>query len=202
MSPCFAYLRQGGTVPPACCGGMRDLNGIAQTTPDRQQACKCVQSIVSTIFGLNPNLAAGLPGLCGVSFPYPISVSNNCDRVKGSWNSYIIMKMNMTFVFIGGSTYELSPLLRIFFSSPPFSMDPDEHVSYNTSNNAADKDPAQSESGDFLYKSQGKAQKKTPSLLIPFAHVEASLAGADFGAGSDKVEDHNKTPISSSPVTR
>ncbi|XP_056861107.1 non-specific lipid-transfer protein 3 isoform X2 [Raphanus sativus] len=94
IAPCVPYLRQGGVVTPACCGGMRNLNGLAQTTLDRQQACKCVQSIISSIPGLNPNLAAGLPGRCGVSFPYPISASNNCDRVRGSWNSYIIMKMN------------------------------------------------------------------------------------------------------------
>ncbi|XP_056861106.1 non-specific lipid-transfer protein 3 isoform X1 [Raphanus sativus] len=84
IAPCVPYLRQGGVVTPACCGGMRNLNGLAQTTLDRQQACKCVQSIISSIPGLNPNLAAGLPGRCGVSFPYPISASNNCDSYGSS----------------------------------------------------------------------------------------------------------------------
>ncbi|KAF8053614.1 hypothetical protein N665_1392s0005 [Sinapis alba] len=96
-------------------------------------------------------------------------------------------------------------------------MDPDEHVSYNTSNNATDKDPAQSESGD-VSPIKDAISSDPSSLPVPVqvvsegseeiskssdlsAHVEASLAGADFGAGSNKVEDHNKTPISSPPVT-
>ncbi|CAN6812364.1 unnamed protein product, partial [Brassica oleracea] len=49
LGPCYFYLRQGGIVPPSCCGGVRNLNGMAQTTPDRQQACKCVQSFTKYV---------------------------------------------------------------------------------------------------------------------------------------------------------
>ncbi|CAG7879837.1 unnamed protein product [Brassica rapa] len=68
LGPCYFYLRQGGIVPPSCCRGVRNLNGMAQTTPDRQQACKCVQSFTKSVPGLNQNLASGLPGKCGLIF--------------------------------------------------------------------------------------------------------------------------------------
>ncbi|KAJ0261433.1 Non-specific lipid-transfer protein 4 [Hirschfeldia incana] len=93
MAPCVTYLRQGGPLSPICCKELRNLNGIAQTKPDRQQACRCVKFILSMISGLNPNLTAGLPGRCGVSLLYPFSMNTNCTNVKGSWNSYIIMRM-------------------------------------------------------------------------------------------------------------
>ncbi|KAH0931955.1 hypothetical protein HID58_009072 [Brassica napus] len=82
LGTCYVYLRQGGIVPSSCCGGVRNLNGMAQTTPDRQQACKCVQSFTKSVPGFNQNIAYGLPGKCGVSLPYPISNSMNCDNVK------------------------------------------------------------------------------------------------------------------------
>ncbi|CAH8280219.1 unnamed protein product [Arabidopsis lyrata] len=82
LAPCVNYLSRGGVVPDLCCEGVQKLNGMAQTTPDRQQACKCLQSTAKGISGLNPSLASGLPGKCGVSIPYPISLSTNCDNVK------------------------------------------------------------------------------------------------------------------------
>ncbi|KAL0735171.1 hypothetical protein Bca4012_011381 [Brassica carinata] len=71
-----------GAVPPPCCAGVTKLNGMAQTTPDRQQACKCLQSAAKAIAGLKPSLASSLPGKCGVSIPYPISMNTNCNNVK------------------------------------------------------------------------------------------------------------------------
>ncbi|KAK1561835.1 hypothetical protein Q3G72_001577 [Acer saccharum] len=83
IAPCIPYLRSGtGAVPPACCSGVKTLAGAATTTPDRQAACKCLKSAASSISGLNSNAAAGLPGKCGVSIPYKISTSTNCDSVK------------------------------------------------------------------------------------------------------------------------
>ncbi|KAG7534810.1 Bifunctional inhibitor/plant lipid transfer protein/seed storage helical domain [Arabidopsis thaliana x Arabidopsis arenosa] len=79
LSPCLSYLSKGGVVPPPCCAGVKKLNGLAQTTPDRQQACRCLQAAAK---GVNPSLASGLPGKCGVSIPYPISTSTNCATVK------------------------------------------------------------------------------------------------------------------------
>ncbi|XP_010483549.1 PREDICTED: non-specific lipid-transfer protein 4 [Camelina sativa] len=79
LAPCGGYLAKGGAVPPPCCAGVKKLNGMAQTTPDRQQACRCLQSAAK---GINPSLASSLPGKCGVSIPYPISTSTNCATIK------------------------------------------------------------------------------------------------------------------------
>ncbi|KFK27462.1 hypothetical protein AALP_AA8G386200 [Arabis alpina] len=79
LAPCANYLTKGGAVPVPCCVGVKKLNGMAQTTPDRQQACRCLQSAAKSV---NPSLASGLPGKCGVSIPYPISTSTNCNTIK------------------------------------------------------------------------------------------------------------------------
>ncbi|XP_030519854.1 non-specific lipid-transfer protein 1-like [Rhodamnia argentea] len=83
MTPCIPYARSGaGPVPATCCNGIRSLNSAARTTPDRQAACKCLKSVSGSISGLNYGVVAGLPGKCGVSIPYKISPSTNCDSVK------------------------------------------------------------------------------------------------------------------------
>ncbi|KAL5806734.1 hypothetical protein ACOSQ4_029467 [Xanthoceras sorbifolium] len=82
LGPCIPYLKAGGMVPSACCSGIKNLNGAAATTPDRQQACKCLKSVASSISGINYNLASGLPGKCGVNVPYKISPTTDCNSVK------------------------------------------------------------------------------------------------------------------------
>ncbi|KAK3444833.1 hypothetical protein EUGRSUZ_A00724 [Eucalyptus grandis] len=82
VAPCLGYLRAGGTLPSACCSGIRSLNSAARTTPDRQTACRCLQSAAGNIRGLNLGLVSALPGKCGVSVPYKISPSTDCSRVK------------------------------------------------------------------------------------------------------------------------
>ncbi|KAL5974781.1 lipid-transfer protein [Asimina triloba] len=81
VAQCLGYLR--GTVaaiPPACCTGVKGLNAAAKTTPDRQAACNCLKTAASTIKGLHLDLAAGLPGKCGVSIPYKISPTTDCTK--------------------------------------------------------------------------------------------------------------------------
>nr|ACI47547.1 nonspecific lipid transfer protein [Juglans regia] len=83
VGSCIGYLRGTvPTVPPSCCNGVKSLNKAAATTADRQAACECLKKTSGSIPGLNPGLAAGLPGKCGVSVPYKISTSTNCKAVK------------------------------------------------------------------------------------------------------------------------
>ncbi|NP_001296611.2 non-specific lipid-transfer protein precursor [Cicer arietinum] len=82
LAPCLGYL-QGGPGPSAqCCGGVRNLNSAAVTTPDRQAACNCLKSAAGSISRLNANNAAALPGKCGVNIPYKISTSTNCATIR------------------------------------------------------------------------------------------------------------------------
>lgn len=80
IGPCINYLKTGGAVPTACCGGIRSLNNAAKTTEDRRTACKCLQTAANSIKGIKLDLAAGLPGKCGVNVPYKISPSTNCNK--------------------------------------------------------------------------------------------------------------------------
>ncbi|KAE8712451.1 Non-specific lipid-transfer protein 1 [Hibiscus syriacus] len=82
MAACVRYLQNGGAVPVPCCNGVRGLNGMARTTPDRQAACRCLQNAARSIPNIKPPLAESLPGKCGVSIPYKISTSTNCNSVK------------------------------------------------------------------------------------------------------------------------
>ncbi|XP_030927001.1 non-specific lipid-transfer protein 1-like [Quercus lobata] len=81
---CVTYLRGTGASPPPanCCQGVKNLNGMAKTTPDRQSACNCLKTAASEISGLNPTLVANLPKNCGVNIPYKISTSTDCSKVK------------------------------------------------------------------------------------------------------------------------
>ncbi|XP_030466791.1 non-specific lipid-transfer protein 1-like [Syzygium oleosum] len=83
LAPCIPYARSGrGAVPAACCNGIRSLNNAAKTTADRQATCRCLKSAASSISGFNYGVVAGIPGKCGVSIPYKISPSTNCNSVK------------------------------------------------------------------------------------------------------------------------
>ncbi|XP_010252072.1 PREDICTED: non-specific lipid-transfer protein 1-like [Nelumbo nucifera] len=82
LSPCVNYFVKGGPLPPACCSGVRTLNSAAKTTADRQATCQCLKSAAASIPGLNLGLANSIPGKCGVNFPYKISPSTDCSRVR------------------------------------------------------------------------------------------------------------------------
>lgn len=80
LSSCIAYLIGGGAVPQACCSGVKSLNAAANTTPDRQAACRCLKTAAASISGDIYGRAAGLPGKCGVNVPYPITPSTDCNK--------------------------------------------------------------------------------------------------------------------------
>ncbi|WOL20374.1 hypothetical protein Cni_G29179 [Canna indica] len=83
LRECIPYVRgQVTSVPAACCKGVKSLNALAKSTPDRQTACSCMKSQIATIKGIDMSKVAGVPGKCGVSVPYPISTSVDCSKVK------------------------------------------------------------------------------------------------------------------------
>ncbi|CAL0306283.1 unnamed protein product [Lupinus luteus] len=82
LAQCLNYLRSGGAVSPACCGGIKNILNLARTTPDRRTACNCLKAAAANTPGLNPSNAASLPGKCGVNIPYKISTSTNCASIK------------------------------------------------------------------------------------------------------------------------
>ncbi|KAL5714700.1 hypothetical protein ACHQM5_016625 [Ranunculus cassubicifolius] len=79
LASCIPYLRSGGSVPPACCAGVRSLNSAAKTTPDRRTACTCLKNLGKSF---TSGYAVSLPGKCGVNIGYPISQSVNCAKIN------------------------------------------------------------------------------------------------------------------------
>nr|ABK41612.1 lipid transfer protein [Lilium longiflorum] len=81
VTPCIGYARTGGTMPPDCCNGVRNLNSAAKNTPDRQQACICLKQM-SSIPGINMSIVSEIPAKCNVNIGYPIAMSTDCSKVK------------------------------------------------------------------------------------------------------------------------
>ncbi|XP_022760949.1 non-specific lipid-transfer protein 3-like [Durio zibethinus] len=84
LLPCVSYVSNGGPLPDACCNGVKTLYGEAQTSGDRQNVCRCIESTVRGISysSFNLDLAAGLPDKCGLHLPYKISPSTDCSKVQ------------------------------------------------------------------------------------------------------------------------
>ncbi|KAA0025399.1 non-specific lipid-transfer protein 1-like [Cucumis melo var. makuwa] len=80
LSPCISYVTGGGSPSFNCCSGVRQLNKAAQTTPDRQDVCRCLKSLINgvTYNGQNVANAAALPTKCGVNLPYTINPNADC----------------------------------------------------------------------------------------------------------------------------
>ncbi|KAK9070002.1 hypothetical protein SSX86_010400 [Deinandra increscens subsp. villosa] len=78
LTPCETYLTKGGEVPNICCDGVKTLYKDANTTADRQMACRCMEQAATLVPGINIEYASSLPGICNVHLPYPISPTYNC----------------------------------------------------------------------------------------------------------------------------
>ncbi|KAL6640700.1 hypothetical protein ACP70R_021823 [Stipagrostis hirtigluma subsp. patula] len=81
LGPCIAYATGKGTLTPGCCTGVRNLNRAASTSADRQAACRCLKSLAGSVGKINMGVVSGIPGKCGVSVPFPISMSTDCNKI-------------------------------------------------------------------------------------------------------------------------
>ncbi|XP_066356330.1 non-specific lipid-transfer protein 1-like [Miscanthus floridulus] len=82
LAPCIPYATGKATALPAsCCTGVRSLNSAARTSSDRQAACRCLKSLANSVKSVNMGTVATIPGKCGVSVGFPISMSTDCNKV-------------------------------------------------------------------------------------------------------------------------
>lgn len=100
LSSCIPYATGKVPTPPGgCCSGIKSLNNAAKTTTDRRAVCNCLKSLSGAISGINYSLIGGLPGKCGVSIPYKISPSTNCNRFPlktldmSSWSIILFIRI-------------------------------------------------------------------------------------------------------------
>ncbi|KAI3470183.1 hypothetical protein Pfo_026846, partial [Paulownia fortunei] len=80
LKSCLPYLTNKGSLGD-CCDGVKSLNTAAKTKEDRQSVCGCLKSLASSYSGLDLKKAAELPGQCGISVPYQISPSTDCNEL-------------------------------------------------------------------------------------------------------------------------
>ncbi|KAH0642506.1 hypothetical protein KY290_034090 [Solanum tuberosum] len=83
LEPCLGYVLGGGlSVPSECCSGIKSLLNGARTIADRQSACKCIKSVVSSSSSVPVSRAAKLPGICKANVPFNISPHVDCSKTK------------------------------------------------------------------------------------------------------------------------
>ncbi|KAJ1273808.1 hypothetical protein BS78_05G013100 [Paspalum vaginatum] len=83
LAPCIPYgTGRSSALPSSCCAGVKSLNSAARTSADRQQACRCLKNLAGTVKSVNMGLVAGIPAKCGVSVPFPISMSTDCNKLN------------------------------------------------------------------------------------------------------------------------
>ncbi|KAG8366618.1 hypothetical protein BUALT_Bualt17G0098500 [Buddleja alternifolia] len=78
LLPCRTYMKQGGSLPSACCNGVRSLNNAARGTADRRTACGCIK-VAAKALRVNVKYAADVPAKCKVNIGYPISYNTDCN---------------------------------------------------------------------------------------------------------------------------
>jgi hypothetical protein len=78
----MAYAKGGASPSAGCCSGVKSLANSAKSTADKRAACNCLKKLVGSISGIKAGNAASIPSKCGVSIPYAISTSVNCNSIN------------------------------------------------------------------------------------------------------------------------
>ncbi|XP_022735475.1 non-specific lipid-transfer protein A-like [Durio zibethinus] len=80
LAACLPYLTSGATCPTAaCCNGVGRLQQMAQSTADKQAACKCAKEDAARIPDIKEDAAASLPAKCNIQVNFPISKDIDCE---------------------------------------------------------------------------------------------------------------------------
>ncbi|CAL1368399.1 unnamed protein product [Linum trigynum] len=81
LTPCIPYGVLGGSVPPACCQGVKDSMALVNTTEDLRAKCQCVKDGAAGIPGINYTRVNELPSICHVTVPYVVSPETDCSKL-------------------------------------------------------------------------------------------------------------------------
>ncbi|KAB2012276.1 hypothetical protein ES319_D09G078200v1 [Gossypium barbadense] len=81
LMPCKAYLTTPAPSPTlACCQAVASVNASASTTQSRRDLCECFKK-KAPVYGVDPEKAKQLPGLCAVQVPFPCDPSVDCQHM-------------------------------------------------------------------------------------------------------------------------
>ncbi|KAG6677936.1 non-specific lipid-transfer protein 1-like [Carya illinoinensis] len=81
LTPCISYAILGGTVPEACCEGIKAVDAVSNTVAEDRATCSCIMDGLSHILLINNDLVATLPEACGTTCPYKITPTTDCSMV-------------------------------------------------------------------------------------------------------------------------
>ncbi|XP_078436603.1 non-specific lipid-transfer protein 1-like [Wolffia australiana] len=81
LGPCMSVVLYGTQPSPDCCGGVKNILDVAQTTADRRSVCGCLKNAAQGISSSAIAAAAAIPRLCHIAMPYQIDPNVNCDRI-------------------------------------------------------------------------------------------------------------------------
>ena len=80
LTPCISYAIFGGTVPQACCEGVKAVHAGSTTVEDHRATCSCIMDGISRIPGINYDLVGTLPETCGTTCTYKITPTTDCSK--------------------------------------------------------------------------------------------------------------------------
>ncbi|TYH01809.1 hypothetical protein ES288_A09G089100v1 [Gossypium darwinii] len=80
LMPCGAYLTTLAPSPTlACCQAVASVNASASTTQSRRDLCECFKK-KALVYGVDPQKAKQLPGLCAAQVPFQCDLSVDCQQ--------------------------------------------------------------------------------------------------------------------------
>ncbi|KAF5197771.1 Non-specific lipid-transfer protein [Thalictrum thalictroides] len=78
VTPCYPYATGAAPEPsPVCCNGVKQLKTMGATS---YELCNCLKTITSTYPNLKNAAVVALPTICGVSFPFTVSKTVDCNK--------------------------------------------------------------------------------------------------------------------------
>ncbi|CAL5343959.1 unnamed protein product [Camellia sinensis] len=83
VSACSMFVRYGSPDPfpgSPCCEAVGRLNGLADSSEDRQSVCRCFMGLITN--SANATAIATLPGFCGVFLGFTIDPNTDCNLVE------------------------------------------------------------------------------------------------------------------------
>ncbi|CAN6471937.1 unnamed protein product [Victoria cruziana] len=82
LIPCGSYLVGAGAARPTddCCRGAQKLDRLVLTAVARRSLCECLKQTAPS-FGVNPQRARSLPGLCNIKLTLAITPNVDCSKI-------------------------------------------------------------------------------------------------------------------------
>ncbi|KAA8516171.1 hypothetical protein F0562_019350 [Nyssa sinensis] len=83
LRPCLAFIKSSGVPSKDCCEGVKKINDLGKTKPDRVAICNCIKNALSIVGPYDPSRIPLIPEKCGVPINLPpIDQKFDCSKVS------------------------------------------------------------------------------------------------------------------------